>query len=197
MSREKVLCGKGEIIQVAVGIVDREGMEAVSIRRIAKELGVSSMTIYNYVENLQDVKKRVLISGFDRMYSRIYEALNVAPDVSGSAGVCRAIAMEAFRFADRNPGMFTFMYSDGRLLFHQDAEVRPFYDFFAKFIKRGRRSREEWMANERCYRLFETLVFTMAYQHCTGVKPMSEEEYTQYVDFYLCHCMPDETLRES
>lgn len=90
MSREKVLCGKGEIIQVAVGIVDREGMEAVSIRRIAKELGVSSMTIYNYVENLQDVKKYVLISGFDRMYSRIFEALNASPGVGGSAGVCRA-----------------------------------------------------------------------------------------------------------
>lgn len=50
MAREKVLCGKEEIIRVAVGIVDKEGMEAVSVRRIAKELGVSSMTIYNYVE---------------------------------------------------------------------------------------------------------------------------------------------------
>lgn len=48
--------GKEEIIRVAVGIVDKEGMEAVSVRRIAKELGVSSMTIYNYVENLSDVK---------------------------------------------------------------------------------------------------------------------------------------------
>lgn len=57
MAREKVLCGKEEIIRVAVGIVDKEGMEAVSVRRIAKELGVSSMTIYNYVENLSDVKK--------------------------------------------------------------------------------------------------------------------------------------------
>lgn len=56
MAREKVLCGKEEIIRVAVSIVDKEGMEAVSVRRIAKELGVSSMTIYNYVENLCDVK---------------------------------------------------------------------------------------------------------------------------------------------
>ena len=69
MAREKVLCGKEEIIRVAVGIVDKEGMEAVSVRRIAKELGVSSMTIYNYVENLSDVKKRVLISGCARIYA--------------------------------------------------------------------------------------------------------------------------------
>jgi AcrR family transcriptional regulator len=76
MAREKVLCGKEEIVRVAVGIVDREGMEALSVRRIAKELGVSSMTIYNYVENLQDIKKEVLINGFDRLYERIYLELN-------------------------------------------------------------------------------------------------------------------------
>ena len=45
MAREKVLCGKEEIIRVAVGIVDKEGMEPVSVRRIAKELGVSYATI--------------------------------------------------------------------------------------------------------------------------------------------------------
>ena len=67
MSREKVLCGKEEIFRVAIGIVDSDGMEALSVRNIAKELGVSPMTIYNYVENLNDIKKRVLINGFDRM----------------------------------------------------------------------------------------------------------------------------------
>ena len=65
MSRERSLCGKEEIIKVAIDIVDREGMEALSARRIAKELGVSSMTIYNYVKNLNDVKKRVLIADSD------------------------------------------------------------------------------------------------------------------------------------
>ena len=51
MSRERSLCGKEEIIRVAVDIVDQEGIGAVSARRIAKELNVSSMTIYNHVKN--------------------------------------------------------------------------------------------------------------------------------------------------
>ena len=68
MPREKVLCGKEEIIRVAVGIVDAEGVEALSARRIAKELGVSPMTLYNYVENLEEIEKLVLTSGFDRLY---------------------------------------------------------------------------------------------------------------------------------
>ena len=76
MAREKVLCGKEEIIRAAVRIVDSEGMEALSARRISKELGVSAMTIYNYVENLAEVKKYVLSDGFDRLYDSIYHALN-------------------------------------------------------------------------------------------------------------------------
>ena len=76
MAREKVLCGKEEIIRAAVRIVDSEGMEALSARRISKELGVSAMTIYNYVENFAEVKKYVLSDGFDRLYDSIYHALN-------------------------------------------------------------------------------------------------------------------------
>ena len=145
---------------VAVGIVDKEGMEAVSVRRIAKELGVSSMTIYNYVENLSDVKKRVLISGFDRMYGCIYEALN-APPRGGRAGSSSAgpLPLEVFRFARNNPEMFKYMFTDGRQAFHADAEVRPFYAFFSKFMKRGKSSKGDWRSGEKSCKLFETLVF--------------------------------------
>lgn len=45
MAREKVLCGKEEIIRAAVRIMDSEGLEALSARRISSELGVSAMTI--------------------------------------------------------------------------------------------------------------------------------------------------------
>mgnify|MGYP002564257644 CR=1 FL=1 len=181
MAREKVLCGKEEIIRVAVGIVDKEGMEAVSVRRIAKELGVSSMTIYNYVENLSDVKKRVLISGFDRMYGCIYEALNALPAVQGRPELCRAIALE----------MFKYMFTDGRQAFHADAEVRPFYAFFSKFMKRGKSSKGDWRFGEKSCKLFETLVFYLSYQSCTGVSVCSEEEFLGYMDFYLEGCMSE------
>ncbi|GAA4083249.1 MULTISPECIES: TetR/AcrR family transcriptional regulator [Actinomadura] len=37
------------IATVAIGIADAEGLEALSMRRIAEELGVSTMSIYTYV----------------------------------------------------------------------------------------------------------------------------------------------------
>jgi AcrR family transcriptional regulator len=48
MSRER---RRSEIVQTALAIADREGFEAVSMRRIASELGVGTMSLYTYVAN--------------------------------------------------------------------------------------------------------------------------------------------------
>ena len=158
MSRERSLCGKEEIIRVAVDIVDQEGIGAVSARRIAKELNVSSMTIYNYVKNLNDIKKRVLIVGFDRMYGCIYRALSTLPAPVGKRDFCRTMALEIFRFAQDNRSLFGFMFYEGRRLFHEDAEVRPFYTFLGKFIRRARGAQSGWQRGDPAYTLFESII---------------------------------------
>ena len=84
MSREKILCGKEDIFRVAIGMVDREGIEALSVRSIAKELGVSPMTIYNYVENLKDIKKRVqekVVSAAHQEYNSKHVLSNVTDQI--------------------------------------------------------------------------------------------------------------------
>jgi len=44
LSRERILA-------VALGLVDREGLEAVSMRRVGDELGVEAMSLYHHVAN--------------------------------------------------------------------------------------------------------------------------------------------------
>ena len=44
LSRERVL-------QAAIALADEHGVEALSMRRLAKELGVEAMSLYNHVEN--------------------------------------------------------------------------------------------------------------------------------------------------
>lgn len=46
---------RARIASVAVGIADREGMDAVSMRRVAAELGVGTMTLYYYVRTKDDL----------------------------------------------------------------------------------------------------------------------------------------------
>lgn len=46
---------RGRIAAAAVGVMDREGPDALSMRHIGDELGVSAMSLYNHVEDRDDL----------------------------------------------------------------------------------------------------------------------------------------------
>jgi TetR/AcrR family transcriptional regulator, tetracycline repressor protein len=49
-----------EIVERALEIGDREGLDAVSVRRIASELGVTSMALYRHVKDKNDLFEAML-----------------------------------------------------------------------------------------------------------------------------------------
>lgn len=52
---EQKACRRAEIVAAAVRIADGEGVEAVSMRRLADELGVATMTPYTHVESKDEL----------------------------------------------------------------------------------------------------------------------------------------------
>jgi len=64
------------VIDAAVRFVDEHGVDALSIRRLAAELGVGAMTIYNHVPN-----KAGLLDG---ICERVVTALDLDPETPGS-----------------------------------------------------------------------------------------------------------------
>jgi AcrR family transcriptional regulator len=60
LSRERVL-------RSALDLVDREGVDALSMRRLGRELGVEAMSLYSYVENKQDLIEGVVEQVFREM----------------------------------------------------------------------------------------------------------------------------------
>lgn len=46
---------RAEITAAAIGIADREGLDAVSMRRVAAELGTGAASLYRYVETRDDL----------------------------------------------------------------------------------------------------------------------------------------------
>ena len=79
LSRERVL-------RAAIGLADAEGIEALSMRKLARELGVEAMSLYNHVANKDAIldgivevvarKKRAPESWFNSEHVEI-----VCPDV--------------------------------------------------------------------------------------------------------------------
>ena len=76
------------IIQTALELIDREGLEVLSMRRVGLALGVEAMSLYHHVKD-----KAALLDG---VYELILEPLRSPP-----AGASLALALEAYALAFR------------------------------------------------------------------------------------------------
>lgn len=59
---------RDRIVRTALSIIDRDGLEAISMRRVGDELGVEAMSLYNHVGNkaaLLDGVFELVLSGLD------------------------------------------------------------------------------------------------------------------------------------
>src|SRR5215467_14608745 len=65
-----------QIVRAAIEIADAEGIQALSIRRMAAKLGVSTMALYWYVESKEDV--------LDLMVDAVYAEMAFSQPSSGS-----------------------------------------------------------------------------------------------------------------
>ncbi len=46
---------RDRVIEAALRVMDDEGLEAVSMRRVAREVGVEAMSLYHHVEDKEDL----------------------------------------------------------------------------------------------------------------------------------------------
>jgi AcrR family transcriptional regulator len=60
LSRERVL-------RAAVALADRSGIEALTMRRLAQELGVEAMSLYNHIANKDDILDGIIDLVFDEI----------------------------------------------------------------------------------------------------------------------------------
>lgn len=75
-----------KIARTAIALADDEGLEAVSLRRIAERLGVTPMALYRHLENKDDL--------LDEMADRLYADLELPGEQGhwwdGLAGLMRS-----------------------------------------------------------------------------------------------------------
>jgi AcrR family transcriptional regulator len=54
-AKPRIPLSKERVLQAAVALADEEGIEALSMRKLAEELGVKAMSLYNHVANKDDL----------------------------------------------------------------------------------------------------------------------------------------------
>jgi AcrR family transcriptional regulator len=88
------------IIRTAVRIMDAEGLEAVSMRRIGRELGVEAMSLYNHVQDKEDI--------LDSICEAVLSEFRI-PDADGWTEGARLAAREYRRLLLAHPTVITLM----------------------------------------------------------------------------------------
>jgi AcrR family transcriptional regulator len=86
---------RDRVLRAAVELADREGIEAVSMRRLGQELGVEAMSLYNHVARKEDV--------LDGMVDVIVAEIDAASDASDWKTAARNRILSARRVMLRHP----------------------------------------------------------------------------------------------
>lgn len=186
MARNKALKSREEIIDISFDIINNEGFLALSARHLAKELNVSFMTIYNYVENIDEIKKEVILRGFQILNEKIYESVirdNLDMDKLDIKSYCLTVAREIFRFSESNNGVYELMFINGETKIYKDPEVAPFYIYYTQLIDTKRNDKID--KNTKILHILYLVIHGLIRENIFGYKNYTEAEYIDYIDYFV------------
>lgn len=90
-----------EIVDAAIGYIDRHGNQALTMRRLGQELGVEAMALYRYVAGREDLLEAIV--------SRLLDGLSddLDPELTRNwQGYLQTLAHATRRIAIEHPGVF-------------------------------------------------------------------------------------------
>lgn len=87
-----------QVVEAAIAVADAEGLQAISVRRIAQELGVSPMAVYTYVPS----KAELVGLMFDKVLGESGETAIADQDWREAL---RILACERWKLSEKHPWM--------------------------------------------------------------------------------------------
>lgn len=62
------------ILQAAIEIADQEGVEAVTLATLAKKLSIRPPSLYNHIDGITGLRKKLAFQGLEELYSHLAQA---------------------------------------------------------------------------------------------------------------------------
>ena len=93
------------IVSAALEIVERDGIEALSMRAMAKRLGLAPNALYHYFPDRKRLEATVAADGTRRLCAALQRATQGATHAEAVCRACRAY----LRFARRRPALYAMM----------------------------------------------------------------------------------------
>jgi AcrR family transcriptional regulator len=97
-----------KILEEAIGIVYREGVERITMRGLAEKLGYSPATIYLHFSGKNELQREIARHGFERLI----ECLDAAFEIEDPDLALRQICLRYIGFGLENPELYRLMFQD-------------------------------------------------------------------------------------
>jgi AcrR family transcriptional regulator len=107
-SPDEVKRVKDEILVQAQQIISQEGLEALSMRKLAGQLHITSTTIYNYYRNKDELCLLILTKAFEDLYQVCLAACQSNPEPEERI---YAMARAYVDFGVRQPSLYGLMFA--------------------------------------------------------------------------------------
>jgi AcrR family transcriptional regulator len=93
---------RDKVINAAVAIIDREGLQALTLSRIASAVGVKLPSLYNHIDGIAGLQRDLALLSARRLRERLTDA------VVGKSGpeALRALAQAYRGFVQESPGLY-------------------------------------------------------------------------------------------
>ena len=98
---------RSRILDSAHGLLPLDGISGLSMRAIAKEVGTSSMTLYLYFDDRNDIIQHLAKEGFDLLCEKL-ESINTSSEL---AAKCEQLALIYVEFSTTHKHLFELMFS--------------------------------------------------------------------------------------
>ena len=103
----KIGLDRDQVTVAAADLADAEGLEHLSLARVAAALGVSSPSLYSHVDGLAGLHRAIAVEASTRLHTEVRQA------ASGRTGVdaLTTIGHAYRRFARRHPGRYATLHT--------------------------------------------------------------------------------------
>tara|TARA_R110001599_G_scaffold353465_1_gene593134 strand:- start:51771 stop:52394 length:624 start_codon:yes stop_codon:yes gene_type:complete len=97
-----------DLVEAAEQILQEEGLAALSVRRVAREIGVVPSAVYNHFENREALLAAVAADGYHHLEKLVgkLEGSTTEPEL-----LLRQMARGYLQFAAENPNLYRLMFS--------------------------------------------------------------------------------------
>lgn len=98
------------LIETAAQLIAEEGSQALSLRRLTRAVGVSTMAVYTHFGSMEDLRRAISEEGFVRLAAR----MDAVPETDNPVADLAALGWAYFHNAVANPNLYQAMFMEER-----------------------------------------------------------------------------------